>query len=262
MVREAPLQVQIPVEICIDASSRVAARHSATAAFRGGAARIEVCSEMGLEGLTPPSDSIAEARRAFGDRSGVLVMLRSRPGDFFYSRSELDTLHRDLEMARAAGADGVVFGVLSSRDRRIERSVVRSFVEKARNYGLGTTFHRAFDAVPDRPEALETLIDCGVDRVLTAGVAWEKGGSVLDGLDTLEQLIRLAAGRIEVVIGGGVHSSNVRAILHRLQDCGGPIAVHSYSGMLEKGMTSLSKVREFVSCVDEASRTRFSADRS
>ena len=253
-----PSDAPIPVEICIDASSRLSAQRSATAAFRGGASRVEVCGEMSVEGLTPPSASIAEARRVFGARPGVLVLIRPRPGDFAYSPSELTVMHRDVEMAAAAGADGVVFGALSAADQRIEGSVVRSLVETAKGLGLVTTFHRAFDAVPDRHEALEALINYGVDTVLTAGIAWGKQGSALDGLETLERLVHLASGRIEIVIGGGVRSSNVTAILSRLRRCGGPLVVHSYSGVLAKGTTSLARVRELVLLVSEASRAQLS----
>ena len=257
-----PMHNSIPVEICIEASSRRATQRSATAAFRGGASRVEVCSDMSVEGLTPPATGIAEARRVFGTRPGVFAMIRPRPGDFAYSPSELTVMHRDLEMAAAAGADGAVFGVLSARDRRIAETPVRALVTTARDLGLGTTFHRAFDAVPHQIEALQLLMECGVHRVLTAGVAWGTEGSALDGLENIEQLVRLAGGQMEIVVGGGVRSSNVAEILSRLHAIGGTIAIHSYSGVLAKGVTSLTRVRELVSRVSEASRIPLSEERS
>jgi copper homeostasis protein len=209
---------------------------------------------MNVEGLTPPSTSIAEVRRVFGPRPGVLAMLRPRPGDFNYSLSELTVLQRDLDVAAKAGADGVVFGVLEGPENRIAVSALRTLVQAATAFGLGTTFHRAFDAVPDRANALETLIDCGVDRVLTAGIAWGRSGSALDGLDTLDDLVRRADGRIEITIGGRVQASNAPTILSRLAPRGGRIGIHAYSGVLVKGVTSLARVRELVSTVADASR--------
>ena len=247
-----------PVEVCIDASSRLAAQRSAVAAFRAGAARVEVCSDMSVDGLTPPPASIAEVRRVFGRHPGVLVMIRPRPGDFAYSRAEQALMRRDIEMAATAGADGVVFGALSPADRRIELSAVRRFVQIAKDSGVRTVFHRAFDAVPDRREALELLVDCGVGSLLTAGIPWGSAGSALDGLETLEEIVRMASGRIEVVIGGGIRSSNVKVIVSRIRSCGGPTAIHSYSGVLTKGKTSLPKVRELVSLVSEALREQSS----
>jgi len=244
----------VPVEVCIDASSRLAARRSAAAAFHGGATRVEVCSDMSVYGLTPPQASVAEVRRVFGRRRGVLVMIRPRPGDFVYSLAEQTLMRRDLEMAVETGADGVVFGALSQSDSRIDVSVVRAQVQAAKESGVRTVFHRAFDAVPDRREALEMLIDCGVNSVLTAGIPWGAPGTALDGLETLEEIVRSAAGRIEVVIGGGIGSSNVKVILSKIRSCGGPMAVHSYSGVLTKGTTSLAKVRELVSIVSDSLR--------
>lgn len=249
-----PLHETIPVEVCIDASSRLAAQRSAAAAFRGGATRVEVCSDMSVDGLTPPRASIAEVRRVFGRRPGVIVMIRPRPGDFAYSRAEQALMQRDLEIAATAGADGVVFGALSSADKRIDLAALRSLVQIAKDSGVRTVFHRAFDAVHDRLEALETLVECGVDAVLTAGIPWGAPGSALEGLETLGETVRRAAGRIEVVIGGGVGASNVKAIVSRLLSSGGPVAIHSYSGVLTKGGTSQSKVRELVSLVSEAAR--------
>lgn len=248
----------IPLEVCIDASSRLAARRSASAAFRGGASRVEICSDMSVEGLTPSPASIAEVRRVFGRRPGVLVMIRPRPGDFVYSQAEQAVMRRDLEMAATAGADGVVFGALSPPDGRIELPVVRTLVKAAKDFGVRAVFHRAFDAVPDRHEALEALIDCGMNSVLTAGIPWGSPGSAFDGLRTLEEIVRWAAGRIEVVIGGGVRSSNVKQIVARIRSCGGPVAVHSYSGVLTKGETSLAKVRELVALVSDSLREQSS----
>ncbi len=181
-------------------------------------------------------------------------MIRPRPGDFVYSSSELELMQHDIEAAAGAGADGVVFGVLEGRDHRLAESAVRTLVRLATSYGLETTFHRAFDAVPDRLEALDALVDCGVGRVLTAGVPWGGGGSALEGIEVLDELIRRAAGKLEVTVGGGLGPSNVRLILERLVASGGPIAVHSYSGVLAKGLTSLGRVRDLVATVHEVAQ--------
>lgn len=53
------------------------------------------------------------------------------------------------------------------------------------------TFHRAFDLVPDRLAALDTLIGLGYTRVLTSGGA----PSVPEGLTALSELASHAAGR-------------------------------------------------------------------
>ena len=69
-------------------------------------------------------------------------------------------------------------------------------VEAARP--LAVTVHRAFDMTSDPAEALEALIRCGVDRVLTSGQQ-VRG---IDGVGLLGRLVRQAAGRI-VILGCG-----------------------------------------------------------
>jgi copper homeostasis protein len=70
------------------------------------------------------------------------------------------------------------------------------------------TFHRAFDEVAHPPAGLDTLAELGVRRVLTAGGA----GQARDNAARLAALVLHAAGRIEVVVGGGVRGDHVRAL--------------------------------------------------
>jgi copper homeostasis protein len=60
----------------------------------------------------------------------------------------------------------------------------------------------------DPAAALEALVRCGVDRVLTSGQAL----TALEGLSTLRRLAAQAAGRIVVMGCGALRPDNVRAI--------------------------------------------------
>jgi copper homeostasis protein len=74
---------------------------------------------------------------------------------------------------------------------------------------LSVTFHRAFDMARDPYEALETLIDLGVNRVLTTG----QESSVLEGLDLIAELIQKAGDRIIIMPGGGITQRNFQKIV-------------------------------------------------
>ena len=241
-------QNELPVEICIDARDDSTVRATVAAAYSGGAQRIELCSAMHLDGLTPDPRHISIARDAFRDRPGLLVMVRPRAGDFCFSRDEVEQMMTRIELARQCGADGVVLGVLRPDDNRVAHEPMRRLLAAARNHGLAVTCHRAFDAAPDRDEALDTLIDLGVDRVLTSGVPWGQAGSAVDGLPQLLRTIERAAGRIEVVIGGGVNLRNVATLAAALPATA-RTSLHAYSGAQQGGVTTTEAVRALIDAI-------------
>jgi copper homeostasis protein len=117
----------------------------------------------------------------------VFVLVRPRGGDFCYTSIELDVLRRDIEHARTLGARGIVLGCLRP-EGTIDAAATRDLIARARP--LPVTFHRAFDMTRDAFEALEALVDLGVERVLTSGQ--EK--TALEGLDRIRELVERAAG--------------------------------------------------------------------
>ena len=71
------------------------------------------------------------------------------------------------------------------------------------------TFHRAFDVAAEPFGALETLIEFGVDRVLTSG----QEPTVLEGLPFIVELMKRAGDRIVIMPGGGITARNVERIV-------------------------------------------------
>ena len=203
---------------------------------------------MHHQGLTPTVEQIKEARGGFQERPGLMVMIRPRAGDFYYTESELQLMCEQIKMAAEAGADGVVLGVLRQTDGRVATQALQQLMTVSQACHLQTTFHRAFDAAPDQLEALDLLIEAGVDRVLTSGVAWGSAGTAVEGLPMLRKLVGQADGRIEIVVGGGVNRQNGAIILRTLaaKPEALPTSLHAYSGIQEKGRLTASAVRAFV----------------
>lgn len=85
---------------------------SCLAAQIGGADRVELCAGIPEGGTTPSYGDILMARKLL-EKTRLHVIIRPRGGDFLYSELELEIMLKDVENARALGADGVVFGCLT-----------------------------------------------------------------------------------------------------------------------------------------------------
>ncbi len=179
---------------------------AALAARAGGAHRIELCSSLSEGGLT----ASRELLRAVIEQCGLPVhaMIRPRAGDYVYSDAELAIMASDIEHARAAGAAGVVLGLLRASGE-VDTARTRVLAGLARP--MQVTFHRAFDAAPSQASALEAVIAAGCDRVLTSGGARD----VLAGVEQLARLVADAGGRIEVAVGGGLRLDNAAELRRR-----------------------------------------------
>jgi copper homeostasis protein len=185
-------------EICVDSVEGVALAKAA------GADRVELCADLLEGGITPSRGMVRRARTIAGIRLHVII--RPRGGDFLFDDDEFAVMEGDIDSAKAEGADGVVIGLLTA-DAKVDVDRTRRLVERARP--MAVTFHRAFDMTVDPFAALDTLIDLGIDRVLTSG----QEESVLEGLPLLAELVRRAGDRIVVMPGGGITARNVARII-------------------------------------------------
>lgn len=191
-------------------------------AAEGGAQRVELCSGLDEGGLTPSIGLIQAALQVEGLKKHVLI--RPRGGDFLYSEAEQDIIVDDIFAARRAGADGVVVGALTA-DGDVDVEACRRFMDAAQGEyvdfaegdldeayflpPLSVTFHRAFDLCRDAKAALETLITLGFDRILTSGQA----ATAEAGIPLLKELVEQAAGRITIMPGCGVNTTNAAEIV-------------------------------------------------
>ncbi|WP_435007051.1 copper homeostasis protein CutC [Tundrisphaera lichenicola] len=213
------------VEICVEGI------RSAIAAGEGGADRIELCENLAIGGVTPSSGTIWAAKRT---TLPIQVLIRPRGGDFRYHDSEFEVMQRDVEAARMLGASGVVLGLLDSR-RRVDRRRTELLLKVARP--MKVTFHKAFDATVEPLQALDDLIELGVDRILTSGQA----PTAREGLPLLAELNRAAKGRISVMAGGSIGLGDIRPLL-----LSGISEIHVGSAACRDGSTDLGLVRKIV----------------
>jgi len=186
------------LEVCVETVA------SAVAAESGGAHRVELCSNLAVEGVTPSLELIAQVRRRISIPLHVLI--RPRAGDFRYTPPEFELMKSEIAHVRQMGVNGVVIGILDAANQ-VDVPRTRDLVERTRP--LTVTFHRAFDESANLPAALEAVVQTGADRILTAGGARDAE----EGSPMLSELVKKAAGRVGILACGSIRETNVRKIV-------------------------------------------------
>ena len=224
------LSSNIPeIEICIDARTPEKTEEEVRAAYLGGADRIELCDDMKFGGTTPQQQCIKIARDLFPPR-GLIVMIRPRGGNFFFSLQEITQMHEAIETAAKSGANGVALGALRPPEGHMSTEVLSELITRAHSANLTVTLHRAFDAIPDQAKAIEWAADIGVKRILTSGTPWGNSDGPAHNLHRLKEISILANGQIEIVTAGGINLSCVKQIVKALTDLPSPFSLHIFSG--------------------------------
>ena len=177
---------------------------SCLAAEQGGADRVELCAGIPEGGTTPSYGEIMQARKLL-KRTRLHVIIRPRGGDFVYSELEAERMITDIGIARQLGADGVVFGCLTS-DGEIDARLCERLMKETGD--MSVTFHRAFDRCSNPAKALRQIEALGFDRILTSGLQ----PTAELGIPLLKELQEMPDRRIILLAGCGVNEQNIAKI--------------------------------------------------
>jgi copper homeostasis protein len=199
--------------------------------------RIELCQSLEQGGLTP-SPGMIEYAVAHGVEVHVLV--RHRAGGFNYTMDEIEIMLRDIVGCKELGAKGVVIGALNEMGR-VDEKIVELMVKKAA--GMHITFHRAFDDTIDFQKSIDVLINLGVNRILSSGLA----RSVDLGLPILKSMKEYANERIEIMPGGGINSNNIKRVINEVN----PDGIH-FSATNKQILDGASNFSETILKVDKS----------
>lgn len=186
------------VEVC------TASVQGAIDAQDAGADRIELNYALELDGLTPGAGLLDLVLSQV--RIPVIAMARPRGGNFHYSDLEWETLVHDARHMLNRGVHGIAFGCLNATG---QIDPERCHEMRRLAGGREIVFHKAFDEVANWESGLTTLIEAGVNRVMTSGLE----STANEGIQTISQIVEWAAGRIEVLPAGGVSSENAEKIV-------------------------------------------------
>lgn len=169
-----------------------------------GADRIELCSDLANDGLTPSFDLMKKACTQLN--IPVMIMARPRAGNFVYTDAEVAQIKADIDLAKKAGASGIVIGLLTP-ENSIDVINTRLLAKYAQP--LPVTFHKAIDELENPVEGVKILKTIpNIKRILTSGGK----PTALEGQKTIRKMIVEAEGKITMLVAGKVLNSNVDEI--------------------------------------------------
>lgn len=188
------------LECCVDSVE------SAIAAEKGGANRLELCSALIIGGLSPSKILFEKVKENVS--IPINVLLRPRFGDFCYTEFEHEIIKEEIKMFRELGANAVVIGNLKP-DGTLHIEQMKELVEAAGD--MSVTLHRAFDMCRNPIETLEEAKKLGIQTILTSG----QKNNCIEGTELLAQLVAQSEEKIDILIGGGVDASVIKALYEK-----------------------------------------------
>lgn len=172
--------------------------------------RVELCDNLAAGGTTPSYGVLKEAASYLHDKGiSLATMIRPRGGNFVYNDIELRAMEEDILRAVELESDSLVLGLLTP-DNQLDTEAIEQLLPATQ--GLPLVFHMAFDLIPadQQKAAMDQLIDYGFVRILLHGSA--ERHDIFDNVNHIKDLIDYAAGRIEIMIGGGVTADNCQKL--------------------------------------------------
>ena len=189
-------------EVCVDNIK------DAMRAVDLGANRIEYCSKLNEEGLTPDIEDVKYLLKNIN--IPLRIMIRPHSKSFNYSETDISIMLRDISTFKKIDIDGIVIGCLN-KDDEIDLKKINLFIEKARP--LKVIFHKAIDITSDPLKSLKNLIKySNINGVLTSG-GFKKAE---DGIKLLKKMLDICPINFELIIAGKITSENINKINQKL----------------------------------------------
>ena len=189
-------------EVCVDNIK------DAMRAVDLGANRIEYCSKLNEEGLTPNIEDVKYLLKNIN--IPLRIMIRPHSKSFNYSETDISVMLRDISTFKEIDIDGIVIGCLN-KDDEIDLKKINLLIEKARP--LKVIFHKAIDITSDPLKSLKNLIKySNINGVLTSG-GFKKAE---DGVKLLKKMLDICPINFELIIAGKITSENINKINQKL----------------------------------------------
>ena len=166
--------------------------------------RVELCSRLDLDGLTPDRKIIERTMNLLS--IPVKVMIRPRSGNFIYSKQDILKMESEIDFCKKIGVSEVVFGILNENSE-VDIELTSAIAKKAAPMDI--TFHKAIDHVNDIKHGLKRLSNVKeITSILTSGGK----DSALNGQDIIKDIIKQFSSRFKIIAAGGITDENLNLV--------------------------------------------------
>ena len=178
-------------------------------AFKKGADRIEFCSNLDEDGLTPSNYDLISLKKSIS--IPVRVMVRPHSNSFNYNEDDLIQMKETIEFCKNQKFDGVVFGCLDD-DNELDLNKIKYLADFAKP--LNVIIHKAIDLTSSPLNSLKKLLEIdNVNGVLSSG-----GFETAElGTEVLKKMINISPNEFEIISAGKITNQNFK-ILHEKID--------------------------------------------
>ena len=178
-------------------------------AFKKGADRIEFCSNLDEDGLTPSNYDLISLKKSIS--IPVRVMVRPHSNSFNYNDDDLIQMKETIKFCKNQKFDGVVFGCLDD-DNELDLNKIEYLADFAKP--LNVIIHKAIDLTPSPVNSLMNLLEIdNVNGVLSSG-----GFETAElGTEVLKKMINISPNDFEIISAGKITNQNFK-ILHEKID--------------------------------------------
>ena len=174
-----------------------------------GAERIELCSRLDLDGLTPGPELLEDVMHRL--TIPVHAMARPRGGNFVFTPDEVQETREHIDLCRSYDVAGVVVGLLRA-DGLVDVENTRRLAAYAAP--MKVTFHKAIDVSADILVSLDQLLLIPeITGILTSGGE----DTAINGIDMLQKMLDKAGERLATFAAGKVTTHNLEKLHAILQ---------------------------------------------
>ena len=174
-----------------------------------GADRIELCSRLDLDGLTPTKKTIINVMENI--RIPIKVMIRPREGNFVYDEDDVKQMESTITFCKNNGVSHIVLGVLNNSNE-IDIATMRRLSKISKPMHI--TFHKAIDQTNDIVKQVDVLCSINiVESILTAGGR----GDLIENKKTARTLLDRFSSKLNIILAGAITKNNLKMIHNEFQ---------------------------------------------